>query len=347
MILTEIVSIVEGILLPGPESGEKEIRAVRSMIEAGPSDLTFLANPKYKGELSKVRAGAILLPEPAPNLSIPQVIVGDPYLALARIMQIFYPLPKPTQGIHPTAVVSRTALLSEGVEIGPASTIDDGVEIGTGTIVGPGVHIGKNTRIGEDCLFYPGVVVREDSQIGNRVIVQPNAVIGSDGFGYAPDRSGYRHKIPQIGKVVIHDDVEIGANTTIDRATFGETVIGPGTKIDNLVQIAHNVRIGENCVVVAQAGISGSSRLGHRVILAGQAGVVGHIEIGNDSLVGAQSGVAHSLPENSRVSGSPAVPHQLWLRIQAILRDLPQFVSRLRVLERPTQPNHEKRGENE
>ncbi|MHB8422255.1 MAG: UDP-3-O-(3-hydroxymyristoyl)glucosamine N-acyltransferase [Leptospirales bacterium] len=347
MTLTEIASIVEGTLLSGPDSGQKEIRAVRSMIEAGPSDLTFLANPKYKGELSKVRAGAILLPEPVPDLAIPQVIVSDPYLALARIMQIFYPLPKPSHGIHPTAVVSRSAVLSADVEVGPSSTIADGVRIGPGTIIGSGVHIGKNALIGEQCLIYSGVIVREDSQIGNRVIVQPNAVIGSDGFGYAVDRSGHRHKIPQIGKVVLHDDVEIGANTTIDRATFGETVIGPRTKIDNLVQIAHNVRIGEDCVVVAQAGISGSSRLGHRVILAGQAGVVGHIEIGNDSLVGAQSGVAQSLPDNSRVSGSPAVPHQLWLRIQAILRDLPHFVSRVRALERPTPPNHGKRGENE
>ncbi len=347
MNLEEIVSIVEGTLLPGPESGQKEIRAVRSMIEAGPSDLTFLANPKYKGELFKVRAGAILLSEPVPDLPIPQIVVGDPYLALARIMQVFYPIPKPSSGVHRTAVVSTTALLGENVEIGAASTIADGVQIGAGSIIGPGVHIGRNVRIGEGCLFYPGVVVREDSQIGNRVIIQPNAVIGSDGFGYAPDRAGRRHKIPQIGRVVIHDDVEIGANSAIDRATFGETVIGTGTKIDNLVQIAHNVRIGEDCVVVAQAGISGSSRLGHRVILAGQAGVVGHIEIGNDSLVGAQSGVAQSLPENSRVSGSPAIPHQLWLRIQAILRDLPQFISRLRVLERPTLPNHGKRGDNE
>ncbi len=344
MTLEEVVSIVEGTLLPGPESGQKEIRAVRSMIEAGPSDLTFLANPKYKTELFKVRAGAILLSDPVPDLPISQIVVSDPYLALARIMQILYPLPDPIPGIHPTAVLSPSAVLGEKVEVGPASTLADGVQVGARTIIGAGVHVGRNVRIGTDCYFYPGVVIREESQIGNRVIVQPNAVIGSDGFGYAPDRSGRRHKIPQIGKVVIQDDVEIGANATIDRATFGETVIGMGTKIDNLVQIAHNVRIGEDCVIVAQAGISGSSRLGNRVILAGQAGVVGHIEIGNDSLVGAQSGVAQSLPDNSRVSGSPAIPHQLWLRIQAILRDLPQFISRLRLLERPTPPNHGKKG---
>ncbi|MDA8150296.1 MAG: UDP-3-O-(3-hydroxymyristoyl)glucosamine N-acyltransferase [Nitrospiraceae bacterium] len=243
-------------------------------------------------------------------------------------------MPSPRQGVHPQAHISGNVFIEDPVEVGPAAVILEGSRIGAGTVIGPGVFIGARVVIGKGCYLHPGVVVREDCRIGNRVIIQPNAVIGSDGFGYAADPQGHRHKIPQIGRVTIGDDVEIGANTTIDRATFGETVIGAGTKIDNLVQIAHNVRIGEDCVIVAQAGISGSSRLGHRVILAGQAGVVGHIEIGSDSMIGAQSGVARSLPEKSRVSGSPAISHKLWLRIQTILGDLPGILGRLRSLER-------------
>jgi UDP-3-O-[3-hydroxymyristoyl] glucosamine N-acyltransferase len=334
MILSEIASLVGG-HLTGPESAfDKQILGVRSMLEAGPQDLTFLANPKYRGELSKIQAGAILLSEPSPGLSIPQIVVPDPYLALARVMQVFYPLPSPRQGVHPQAHISGNVFIEDPVEVGPAAVILEGSRIGAGTVIGPGVFIGARVVIGKGSYLHPGVVVREDCRIGNRVIIQPNAVIGSDGFGYAADPQGHRHKIPQIGRVTIGDDVEIGANTTIDRATFGETVIGAGTKIDNLVQIAHNVRIGEDCVIVAQAGISGSSRLGHRVILAGQAGVVGHIEIGSDSMIGAQSGVARSLPEKSRVSGSPAISHKLWLRIQTILGDLPGILGRLRSLER-------------
>jgi UDP-3-O-[3-hydroxymyristoyl] glucosamine N-acyltransferase len=334
MILSEIASLVGGHLTAPESASDKQIRAVRSMQEAGPQDLTFLANPKYRGELLKIQAGAILLAEPFPELSTPQIIVPDPYLALARVMQIFYPLPSPRQGIHSQASVAEDVLLESPVEVGPSAVIREGCRIGAGTIIGPGVYIGARVVIGKGCLLHPGVVIREDCHIGNRVIIQPNAVIGSDGFGYAADNQGHRHKIPQIGRVTVGDDVEIGANSTIDRATFGETVIGAGTKIDNLVQIAHNVRIGENCVIVAQAGISGSSRLGNRVILAGQAGVVGHIEIGSDSMIGAQSGVARSLPERSRVSGSPAISHKLWLRIQTILGDLPGILGRLRMLER-------------
>lgn len=334
MILSEIASLVGG-NLTGPESAfNKQIRAVRSMQEAGPQDLTFLANPKYRGELTKLQAGAILLSDPVPGLPVPQIVVADPYLALARIMQIFYPLPSPRDGVHPQACVASDVHLEPPVEVGASAVIEEGCRIGAGTVIGPGVFIGRRVVIGTGCTLYPGVVIREDCHIGNRVIIQPNAVIGSDGFGYAVDHQGHRHKIPQIGRVTIGDDVEIGANTTIDRATFGETVIGTGTKIDNLVQIAHNVRIGEDCVIVAQAGISGSSRLGHRVILAGQSGVVGHIEIGNDSMVGAQSGVARSIPEKSRVSGSPAISHKLWLRIQTILGDLPGILGRLRTLEK-------------
>ena len=342
MTLREIAALVAGRLLATENAEDVDIRSVRSMAEAGPTDLTFLANPKYKNELGKIKAGAILLSEPAEGISIPQIVVGDPYLALARVMQMLYPLPRGRSGIHPDAHISSDTLISSEAQVDAGVTVAYGARIGKGTLIFPNVYIGRNAVIGENCLIYPGVVIREECVIGNRVIVQPNAVIGSDGFGYAVDREGRRHKIPQIGKVIIHDDVEIGAGATIDRATFGETVVGRGTKIDNLVQIAHNVRIGEDCVIVAQAGISGSSRLGHRVILAGQAGVVGHIEIGNDSIIGAQSGVAQSLPEKSRVTGSPAVPHALWLRIQAILKDLPSILVRFRTVEKAIERKEER-----
>jgi UDP-3-O-[3-hydroxymyristoyl] glucosamine N-acyltransferase len=345
MTLKEIAALVAGRLLAPENAGDVVIRSVRSMSDAGPSDLTFLANPKYKNELGKVRAGAILLSEPVEGIATPQILVTDPYLALAKVMQLFYPLPRPIPGIHPKADVSPGATIATDVQVDAGATVSDGVRIGKGTLVYPNVFIGRNVVIGENCLIYPGVVIREECVLGNRVIIQPNAVIGSDGFGYAADKEGRRHKIPQIGKVVIHDDVEIGSGATIDRATFGETVVGRGTKIDNLVQIAHNVKLGEDCVIVAQAGISGSSRLGNRVILAGQAGVVGHIDIGSDSIIGAQSGVAQSLPEKSRVTGSPAVPHALWLRIQAILKDLPSIVLRFRNLEKKAVGTREERGE--
>jgi|UniRef100_A0A7C3LSB5 UDP-3-O-[3-hydroxymyristoyl] glucosamine N-acyltransferase len=336
MTLDEIASLVGGNLTGSQPEPGKQIRAVRSMQEAGPHDLTFLANPKYRGEVGKLHAGAILLSEQIEGISIPQIVVSDPYLALSRVMQVFYPLPVPVNGIHQRACVASDVVMESPVEVGACAVVMEGCRIGSGTVISAGVYIGPRVTIGSGCLVHPGVVIREDTRIGDRVIIQPNAVVGSDGFGYAADRQGHRHKIPQIGRVVIGDDVEIGANTTIDRATFGETVIGKGTKIDNLVQIAHNVRIGEDCVIVSQAGISGSSRLGHRVILAGQSGVVGHIEIGNDSMVGAQSGVAKSLPEKSRVSGSPAISHTLWLRIQTILGDLPRILTRVRNLEKTT-----------
>lgn len=334
MTLGEIASLVGGNLTGSHSDPDRQIHAVRSMQEAGPHDLTFLANPKYRGEVGKLQAGAILLSERIDGIAIPQIVVSDPYLALSRVMQVFYPLPAPLNGIHSSAYVAPDVVMEPPVEVGACSVVMEGSKIKAGTIISASVYIGPRVTIGAGCLIHPGVVIREDSRIGDRVIIQPNAVVGSDGFGYAVDRQGHRHKIPQIGRVVVGDDVEIGANATIDRATFGETVIGQGTKIDNLVQIAHNVRIGEDCVIVAQAGISGSSRLGNRVILAGQSGVVGHIEIGNDSLVGAQSGVARSLPERSRVSGSPAVTHSLWLRIQTILGDLPRILTRIRVLEK-------------
>ncbi len=330
--LSQIADQVGGVLVGS--DGKGEIRSIRPMNEAGPHDLTFLANPKYRKAVPALRAGAILVPEILPEATIPQIVVASPYLAMALLLQHFFPLPTPSRGISPQATVDPSARIADGVEIRPGCVVEAGAEIGTGTILFAGCVVGAGARIGEHCLLYPRVSVLDRVRIGNRVIVQSGAVIGSDGFGYAEGPEGQRLRIPQTGTVVLEDDVEIGANVTIDRATFGETLIGRGTKIDNLVQVAHNVRTGRDCVIVAQAGVSGSTKLGDRVILAGQVGVVGHIEIGSGSMVGAQSGVAQTLPAGSRVSGSPALAHTLWLRIQGTLKTLPALARRISALEK-------------
>ncbi len=334
MTLSEICSLVSGELFAPSGSDSQEIRGIRSMAEAREGDITFLANVRYRPELKRLKASAVLLSQREPEASIPQIVVSDPYLALSLLMQHFYPMPKGSGQISPLAFIAPTARVSSGVDIGPMCVVSEGARIGEGSVLTSGVHVGRNVVIGNDVYIHPNVVIREECRIGNRVIIQPGAVIGSDGFGYAVTPEGKRLRIPQVGIVVIGDDVEIGANSTVDRATFGETHIGRGTKMDNLVQIAHNVKIGQDCVLVAQSAVAGSGRLGDRVILAGQAAVVGHIEVGSDSVIGGQSGVASSIGERSRVSGSPAIPHNVWLRVQSIVKDLPSILSRIRRLER-------------
>ncbi len=330
--LAHIASQVGGTLIGS--DGSKEIRSLRPMNEAGPNDLTFLSNPKYRKAVAHLSAGAILVPEVLAEATIPQIVVASPYLAMAILLQHFFPLPSPQNGISPAAVIDPTARIGSNVEIRAGCVVEARAEIGDGTLLFPGCVVGSDAKIGKNCLLYPRVSLLDRVRTGDRVIIQSGAVIGSDGFGFAEAPEGRRMKIPQTGTVVLEDDVEIGANVTIDRATFGETVIGRGTKIDNLVQIAHNVRTGNDCVIVAQAGVSGSTRLGDRVILAGQVGVVGHIEVGSGTMVGAQSGVAHSLEPNSRVSGSPALPHSLWLRVQGSLKSLPLLIKRISRLEK-------------
>ncbi len=330
--LGQIASQVGGTLIGS--DGSLEIRSIRPMNEAGPHDLTFLSNPKYRKAVPHLKAGAILVPEPLPEASLPQIVVVSPYLAMAILLQHFFPLPSPKHGISPHAVIDPSAHIGAGVEVRAGCVVEARAEIGDGTLLFPGCVVGADAKIGKNCILYPRVSLLDRVRTGDRVIIQSGAVIGSDGFGFAEGPEGRRIKIPQTGTVVLEDDVEIGANVTIDRATFGETLIGRGTKIDNLVQIAHNVRTGNDCVIVAQAGVSGSTKLGDRVVLAGQVGVVGHIEVGTGSMVGAQSGVAHSLEPNSRVSGSPALPHTLWLRIQGALKGLPLLARRVSQLEK-------------
>jgi UDP-3-O-[3-hydroxymyristoyl] glucosamine N-acyltransferase len=312
--------------------GGLEVRGVRSLEDAAPGDLSFVAHERYLPRLPASAAGAVIVAEGWPPVDRPALRTANPILAFARALALLHPLPGPPPGIHATAVVASDARVAPDACVGPLAVLGPGVEVGPGTILDAHVSVGAGVRIGEGCRIYPQVVLRDGVMLGNRVIVHSGTVIGADGFGYA--RDGHRHvKIPQIGRVVIEDDVEIGANVTIDRATLGETRIGRGTKIDNLVQIAHNVRVGADTVIVAQVGIAGSSRVGSRVTLAGQVGVVDHVEIGDDVIVGAQAGVSKDVPAGSIVLGSPAIPHGDFKRQLAATAGLPEMRKRVRALE--------------
>ena len=310
--------------------GEALISGVAPIDEAGEGDITFLANPRYIRHLKDSKASGVIAEEPIGGFNT--LVVDNPYLAFAKILSLFYPQERPEPGIHPSAVVDPTATLGRDVTVLPWVFIGRKARIGDRVVLHPGVYVGEGVEIGDDSIIYPNVSIREGCRIGRRVIIHCNTVVGSDGFGYA--RDGERHvKVPQIGIVRIEDDVEIGACVTIDRATMGETVIGEGTKIDNLVQIAHNVKVGRDTIIVAQVGIAGSTRIGNRVTLAGQVGIVGHLTIGDGSVVAAQSGVAKDLPPGGTFSGTPAIPHREWLRVQTVLPRLPELkreVDRLR-----------------
>lgn len=334
------LAAVCGGTLVGPDV---EITGLAGLKEAKPGDLSFLANPKYAEFLKATSASCVIVPldlarggAESRDLAVKSLIASDnPYLAWAKVIT-FYARSvseKTKRGVHPSAVVDASAKVDSSASVGALAVIEAGAEVGPGTVVMPLAFIGKKARIGRDCLVYPNVSVREDCVLGDRVVLHCGVVVGSDGFGYAKD-GAKQYKIPQIGNVVIEDDVELGANVTVDRGAFGPTRIGRGTKVDNLVQIAHNVQIGEDCVVVAQSGIAGSTKLGDRVILAAQAGVVGHIEIGDDSIIAAQSGVPKSLPPKSIVFGTPARHHMRTKRIEAVVDKLPEYAKRVQELER-------------
>jgi UDP-3-O-[3-hydroxymyristoyl] glucosamine N-acyltransferase len=310
--------------------GEVLITGVNGIREAGPGEITFLSNPRYARYLETTRASAVIVGKPVAKARTSLLVVSQPYAAFLKVLELFAARrPRPAPGIHPTAVVHESARLGHGVHVGAHVVIEEGVVIGDGCIVMAGSYIGRGCRLGENCLLYPRVVLREETEVGDRVIIHSGAVIGDDGFGFLAEGEGY-HKIPQLGRVVLEDDVEVGANTTIDRATVGETRVGRGTRIDNLVQIAHNVTIGENSILCAQVGISGSTQVGRHVTLAGQVGIVGHIRIGDGVRVGAQGGVTKSIPPGQEVSGYPALPHHLARRIYAAMRQLPEALRRLR-----------------
>lgn len=314
--------------------GQVLITAVAGIEDAGEGAITFLANPKYRAKLEETKASAVIV---APNIEIAGLNllkVPNPYLAFAQVLSMFARKYHPSQGIHDSCWLGEDVTIGDGCALGAHVAIGNHVTIGERTIIYPGVVVGDGVSIGSDCILYPNVSLLQEVRLGNRVIVHSGTTIGSDGFGFAPTGQGDYYKIPQAGTVVIDDDVEIGANVSIDRATLGETHLHKGVKIDNLVQIAHNVVIEEHSIVVSQVGISGSTKVGKQVTLAGQVGLVGHIEIGDRVMIGAQSGVSKSVPEGAMLSGSPAVDHRLWRKSQVSLLKLPDALKTIRSLEK-------------
>ncbi len=309
--------------------GEIDITGVSGINEAEPNQITFVANTKYLGKIATTQASAIIIGRGVSGNGKSTICVDNPYWGFVQALELFsWDIGQQTEsGIHDSAIIGQNVSLGEGVTIQAHSVISDNVEIGDNTVIMPLVYVGEGSKIGSDGLIYSNVSIREDVSIGNRVIIHCGAVIGSDGFGFTPDPSNQRpYKIPQIGTVVIEDDVEIGANTTIDRATLSETLIKSGTKLDNLVQIAHNVVVGNDCCLAAQSGIAGSTSLGDRVNIAGQSGVIGHLTLGENSVIYSKSAVTKDMPSGSHLSGIPAQTHKQELRNQASTRKLPELL---------------------
>lgn len=312
-----------------------EIQGAAALTDAGPSDITFLANARYGKLVSQTHAGAIIVAMDW-RASAPCAVirVENPHRAFATVAQMFAPPPpKAPEGVHPSAVIGEGVSLGAGVAIGPLCVVERGSSIGRGTILWGSCHIGQDCTIGEDCRFYPFSSVRERVVIGDRVSIHNGSVIGSDGFGYSPTPDGWV-KIPQTGTVVIENDVEIGANVTVDRARFGRTIIRQGAKIDNLVQVAHNVEIGPHCALAAQVGIAGSTRVGTGVQMGGQAGVSGHLSLGDRAIIGAQAGVTKDVAGGEFVSGYPAMPHARATKLQAHVGLLPDMRRKLADMEK-------------
>ena len=332
--IKEIADIVKGDI---EGDGNIIISGVSGIKEAKQGELTFVANRRYANLMNTTHASAIIVSRDISSDNSRTLIkTDDPYHAFTRVMEIWANgngqlLTK--AGIHPTAAIGQCVKLGNNVSIQAFSVIEDNAEIGDNVVIFPQVYIGRKTRIGDETLIYPRVTIREKISIGRRCIIHSGTVIGSDGFGFAPVK-GTHHKVPQIGTVIIEDDVEIGANVAIDRATIGKTQIGQGTKIDNLVQIAHNVVIGKNSIIVAQVGLSGSSIVGDGVTIAGQAGVTGHITVGNNSTVAARAGVTKSVPPDSCVSGFPAQPHDKEKRLKVSLLRVPETNKKVKELEK-------------
>ena len=333
MRLLEIADLVGASLEEG--ASDIEVTGVASLQEARSGDLTFFGNPRYLNQLRQSAASAIIVPLDYQEQITPVLLrVANPSTAFAVAVAAFAP-PEvlPERGIHSTAVVSSEAILGDEVSIGPHVVIEADVKIGAGSIIGAGTYIGYGTQLGGGCHIHPNVTIKERSRLGNRVILQSGVVIGSCGFGYEL-QEGRHQKIPQTGIVEIGDDVEIGANTTVDRARFGRTVIGTGTKIDNLVQIAHNVQIGAHSIICSQVGISGSTRVGSYVTLAGQVGLAGHLEIGDKAILGAQSGVSKNVPPGSLLIGAPAKPIKQWKESNFYISQLHKLYDRVKSLEK-------------
>ncbi len=329
MTAEEIALLVGACLQGDPTVG---LTGVAPLERATGSDLSFLSNPKYHEAALASRAGAILASSAGGLPGRTVLVCANPYAAFARVLQAFHPPRRRAPGVHPSAVVEPGASLAPSATVGPCAVVGEGTTLGEGSQVDAGCVLGRNCKVGRDCHLFPRVVLYDDTELGDRVILHSGVVLGSDGFGYAQE-NGRHLKIPQVGRVVVEDDVEIGANSTVDRGALDETRIGAGSKIDNLVMVAHNVRVGAHCLLVAQSGISGSTRLGHHVTIAGQSGAVGHIRIGDGVRVGAKSAVTHDLPDGAFVTGHPAQDHRAWLKERALSGRLQEMLQRLKRVE--------------
>ncbi len=314
--------------------GDPQIRitAVAGLEEAGPTELTFLSNPRYAPLALQTRAAALIVDRPLDGVDAAFLVSQNPYLDFARALDLFHPAVASEPGVHPTAVIADTATLGPGASIGPFVVIEDGARIGRNARIGPHVVIGRGARIGDDFVAHAGATVCHGSKVGNGVILHQRVTVGSDGFGFARRPDGTHKKIVQTGTVVIEDHVEVQAGSCIDRAAVGETRIGQGTIIDNLVQIGHAVKIGPNTILCAQVGIAGSTTLGSECVLAGQVGMTNHLRVGHRVLVTAQSGVGRDLPDGTKVSGSPAIDNRAWLRSTATYARLPEINREIRKL---------------
>lgn len=314
-------------------NGGTRIRGLAPLAEAGPEELSLFADPRYRAALERTRAGALVTRETLSSPNVPQIVVDEPFLALARLVDLFYPRREIDPGIHSSAHVSESAHIGGHVRVAPFAHVGDGARVGDRTVLHCGVFVGEGSSIGDDCVLWPNVVVRDGCRLGSRVTVHPGAVIGADGFGFARTQGKFS-KIRHVGTVVVEDDVEIGANAAIDRGTLGRTLIRRGVKIDNLVHIAHNVEVGEDSAMAAQVGISGSTVIGKRVLMGGQVGVVDHLTIGDGAMLIAQSGVIGNVPAGATVSGYPARDHREVLKAAASLRRIERLRKELRELER-------------
>ncbi|RMG15326.1 MAG: UDP-3-O-(3-hydroxymyristoyl)glucosamine N-acyltransferase [Planctomycetota bacterium] len=337
MTLAEIAFLLGGAEVVGDP--ETEIHGIAPIQSAGPGEISFVSNEKYVKQIATTRASACLV---SPRVAerpraegLALVVLDDPYMGFARLMQHWYHRPRQVRGVSERAYVDPTATLGREVNVEAFAYVGPGARIGDRVDVRGGAYVGENAQVGDDTVIEPGAVLHHDVEVGAHCHIYAGAVIGSDGFGFAPDRAqGLHVKIPQVGRVVLEDHVHVGANVTIDRAALGETRVMRGTKIDNLVQLGHSVRVGMGCFIVSQAGISGTSTIGHGVTIAGQAGVAGHVTVGDGAIIGAQAGVHGDVPPGARMLGSPAIEGTKAKRSMAVFAKLPELRARLRSLER-------------
>lgn len=327
--LADIAARVAGEVLGDPTI---EIQGATGVEVAGPTEITF-AVPPHLEKAATSAAGAVLVPSEVTEFAKPAIRVDNPRVAFVDLLTLFQPPVLVRREVHPTAVIGEDVCLGENVAIMPYAVIAPGAVIGDNTILYPHTYVGRDTRIGADCILYPSATVMDRCVVGDRVIIHSGAVIGSDGFGFVT-HGGEHRKVPQLGNVILEDDVEVGANTGIDRATTTSTIVGKGTKIDNLVHLAHNVEVGQHCFFVAQTGIAGSTKIGNYCTFAGQTGSTGHIKVGDGCVFTARSGLISDIPAGSVCGGFPARPHKEWLRQEAAAAKLPDLVKKIRELEK-------------